>query len=149
MLAALDERADEVISKYMWAAGGAAAINPIPLLDLAGGSAITVKMVLDLAAVYQQQIDADTVVTLLGPTRQEPDRDGRHRGRRARPSSPAIASLMKTVPASARSPAASCKAGPGAGHALDRPRVLRILQQRNAAAAGRPRRTGPPRMGRS
>ena len=33
----------------MWAAGGAAAINPFPLFDLAGGSAITVKMVLDLA----------------------------------------------------------------------------------------------------
>lgn len=66
VLAALDERAREVISKYMWAAGGATALNPIPLLDLAGGSAITVKMVLDLAAVYQQRIDADTVVTLLG-----------------------------------------------------------------------------------
>jgi uncharacterized protein (DUF697 family) len=50
----------------MWAAGGAAAINPFPLLDLAGGSAITVKMVLDLAAVYGQRIDADTIVTLLG-----------------------------------------------------------------------------------
>jgi small GTP-binding protein len=66
VLAALDARADEVISKYMWAAGGATAINPIPFLDLAGGSAITVKMVLDLAAVYQQKIDADTVITLLG-----------------------------------------------------------------------------------
>ena len=66
VLAALDQRADELISKYMWAAGGASAINPIPLLDLAGGTAITVKMVLDLAAVYQQRIDADTVVTLLG-----------------------------------------------------------------------------------
>jgi uncharacterized protein (DUF697 family) len=43
-----------------------AAVNPIPLLDLAGGSAITVKMVLDLAAVYKQPIDADTIVTLLG-----------------------------------------------------------------------------------
>ncbi len=66
VLAALDARANEVINKYMWAAGGAAAINPFPLLDLAGGSAITVKMVLDLAQVYQQKIDADTVVTLLG-----------------------------------------------------------------------------------
>jgi len=66
VLAALDERAEVVVSKYMWAAGGATAINPIPLLDLAGGSAITVKMVLDLAAIYQQRIDADTVVTLLG-----------------------------------------------------------------------------------
>ena len=66
VLAALDERADAVIAKYMWAAGGATAINPIPLLDLAGGTAITVKMVLDLATIYQQRIDADTVVTLLG-----------------------------------------------------------------------------------
>jgi small GTP-binding protein len=66
VLAALDERADEVINKYMWAAGGATAINPFPLLDLAGGSAITVKMVLDLAGVYQQKIDADTIVTLIG-----------------------------------------------------------------------------------
>lgn len=66
VLGVLDERAEEVIQKYMWAAGGAIAVNPFPLLDLAGGSAITVKMVLDLAAVYQQRIDADTVVTLLG-----------------------------------------------------------------------------------
>ncbi|MEX2309705.1 MAG: GTP-binding protein [Pirellulales bacterium] len=66
VLAALDERANEVINKYMWAAGGAVAINPFPLLDLAGGSAVTLKMVLDLAAVYQQRIDADTIVTLLG-----------------------------------------------------------------------------------
>jgi uncharacterized protein len=66
VLAALDERANEVIGKYMWAAGGAAAINPFPLLDLAGGSAITVKMVLDLAHVYSQKIDADTIITLLG-----------------------------------------------------------------------------------
>jgi uncharacterized protein (DUF697 family) len=66
VLAALDARADEIVNKYMWAAGGVAAANPIPLLDLAGGSAITVKMVLDLAAVYKQPIDADTIVTLLG-----------------------------------------------------------------------------------
>ncbi|MCI0334542.1 MAG: GTP-binding protein [Planctomycetes bacterium] len=66
VLAALDERANEVINKYMWAAGGATALNPFPLLDLAGGSAITVKMVLDLAGVYQQKIDADTIITLLG-----------------------------------------------------------------------------------
>jgi len=65
VLATLDAEAENVINKYMWAAGGATAINPIPLLDLAGGSAITVKMVLDLAAVYGQSIDADTVVTML------------------------------------------------------------------------------------
>ena len=64
--ASLDKHANELITKYMWAAGGVAAVNPIPLLDLAGGSAIAVKMVLDLARVYRQTIDADTVVTLLG-----------------------------------------------------------------------------------
>jgi hypothetical protein len=65
VLATLDAQAEELINKYMWAAGGATAINPIPLLDLAGGTAITVKMVLDLAAVYGQKIDADTIVTML------------------------------------------------------------------------------------
>jgi len=63
--AVLDDRAKEIIRKHMWAAGGAAGINPIPLLDIAGGSAITVKMVLELARVYKQPIDADTVVKLL------------------------------------------------------------------------------------
>ncbi len=66
VLATLDARADELVSKYMWAAGGVAAMNPIPLLDLAGGSAITVKMVLDLAAIYKQPVDADAIVQLLG-----------------------------------------------------------------------------------
>ena len=65
VLAALDAEADRVIDRYMWAAGGVAAANPIPLLDLAGGSAVTVKMVLDLASVYKQKIDADAVVELL------------------------------------------------------------------------------------
>jgi uncharacterized protein (DUF697 family)/GTP-binding protein EngB required for normal cell division len=61
----LDERADQIITKYMWAAGGAAGINPIPLLDVAGGSAITLKMILDLARVYRQPIDADMAVKML------------------------------------------------------------------------------------
>lgn len=65
VMVALDEEADRVINRYMWAAGGATAVNPIPLLDLAGGSALTVKMVLDLAGVYKQKIDADTVIEIL------------------------------------------------------------------------------------
>ncbi|MEM9185513.1 MAG: DUF697 domain-containing protein [Planctomycetota bacterium] len=64
VLAALDDEADRVIDRYMWAAGGAGAI-PLPFVDIAGGAAVTVKMVLDLAAVYKQKIDADTVVELL------------------------------------------------------------------------------------
>lgn len=62
----LDRAADEIIHRTMWTAGGAVAVNPVPLLDLAGGSAITVKMVLDLARVYHQEIDTETVVNLLG-----------------------------------------------------------------------------------
>jgi len=63
--AVLDQKAEEIVSRHMWAAGGAVGLNPIPLLDLAGGSAITVKMVLDLAQVYRQSIDTDTVVKML------------------------------------------------------------------------------------
>jgi uncharacterized protein (DUF697 family) len=61
----LDERADQIIGRYMWAAGGAAGVNPFPLLDIAGSSAITLKMVLDLARVYRQPIDADMAVKML------------------------------------------------------------------------------------
>jgi small GTP-binding protein len=63
--AALDRRADQIITRYMWAAGGAAGINPFPLLDLAGGSAITLKMTLELARVYRQPLDADMAAELL------------------------------------------------------------------------------------
>jgi len=49
----------------MWAAGGATAVNPVPLLDFAGGTAIAVKMVLDIADIYKQKIDADTIIEIL------------------------------------------------------------------------------------
>ena len=62
--ATLDKKADEIINSHMWAAGVAGAA-PLPLLDIAGGSAITVKMVLELARVYKQPIDTDTVVKML------------------------------------------------------------------------------------
>jgi uncharacterized protein (DUF697 family) len=61
----LDERADQIITRYMWAAGGAAGVNPLPMLDIAGSSAITLKMVLDLARVYGQPLDADVAVKML------------------------------------------------------------------------------------
>jgi predicted GTPase len=65
VLATLDAEADRIIDRYMWAAGGAAAANPVPLLDLAIGSGILVKMSLDLAAVYKQRVDSETVVEML------------------------------------------------------------------------------------
>ncbi|RIK74611.1 MAG: hypothetical protein DCC67_16395 [Planctomycetota bacterium] len=93
----LDERADQIINRYMWAAGGAAGVNPFPLLDIAGSSAITLKMVLDLARVYRQPLDADMAVKMLaqlsknllamvGATAAAPV------------AASLIASMMKTVP---------------------------------------------------
>jgi uncharacterized protein (DUF697 family) len=49
----------------MWGAGGAAAISPFPLVDLAAGCAISSKMVVDLARIYQQDIDLEAAVSLL------------------------------------------------------------------------------------
>ena len=63
---ALDETAKGIVDKYMWTAGGVAAASPFPIFDLAAGCAVNTKMVMDLAKVYQQSIDLDTVTNLLG-----------------------------------------------------------------------------------
>jgi len=65
VLTALDDEANRVVNRYMWAAAGATGANPVPLLDIAGGTAVTVKMVLDLAAIYKQKIDAETIIEIL------------------------------------------------------------------------------------
>lgn len=65
VLAALDQQAGRVIDRYMWAAAGVTGANPVPLLDIAGGTAVTVKMVLDLADIYKQRIDSETIIELL------------------------------------------------------------------------------------
>jgi hypothetical protein len=62
----LDRRAWEIVDRYTWACGAAAALSPLPLLDLFAGSALTVKMVVDLARVYRQEIDFHVAVDLLG-----------------------------------------------------------------------------------
>ena len=62
---ALDKQAWEVVDRYTWACGAAAALSPLPLLDLFASSAFTVKMVVDLARVYRQEIDFDIAVNLL------------------------------------------------------------------------------------
>jgi len=63
---AVDKRAWQLVDKYTWGAGGAAALSPTPVLDLLAGSAITAKMVVDLAGVYRQDIDFNAAVQLLG-----------------------------------------------------------------------------------
>jgi small GTP-binding protein len=62
---ALDKRAWEIVERYTWGAGAAAAISPLPVIDLIAGSAITAKMVVDLAKVYRQPMDLNSAVTLL------------------------------------------------------------------------------------
>ncbi len=63
---ALDQRAWEIVDKYTWGSAGAAALSPLPVVDLAAGAAISTKMVMDLARVYHQDIDVDVAVNLLG-----------------------------------------------------------------------------------
>ena len=56
----LDRKAWSIVDKYMWGAGGVAALSPFPVVDLIAGSAISTKMIMDLAEVYQQKVDLDT-----------------------------------------------------------------------------------------
>jgi small GTP-binding protein len=56
----LDRNAWAVVDKYMWGAGGIAALSPFPVVDLLAGSAISTKMIVDLADVYQQKVDLQT-----------------------------------------------------------------------------------------
>ena len=81
----------------MWGAGGAAALSPLPLLDLAAGGAVTIKMVVELAKVYRQDVDFDVAVNLLGQL-------GKNLlgilgvGAATPAVTSAVASLLKTVP---------------------------------------------------
>lgn len=63
---ALDATAKKIVDKYMWTSGGVAAASPFPIVDLAAGVAVNTKMVMDLAKVYQQSIDLETVTNLMG-----------------------------------------------------------------------------------
>jgi uncharacterized protein (DUF697 family) len=57
---ALDKKAWGIVDRYMWGAGGVAALSPFPVVDLLAGSAISTKMIMDLADVYRQRIDWQT-----------------------------------------------------------------------------------------
>lgn len=63
---ALDKQAREIVNRYTWACAAAAALSPLPLLDLFTSSALTVKMVIDLSRAYRQPLDSDIAVNLLG-----------------------------------------------------------------------------------
>lgn len=63
--AALETQARELVDRYSWGAGAAAALSPVPVMDLVAGGAITTKMVVDLARIYRQDMDSEAVVNLL------------------------------------------------------------------------------------
>ncbi|HEY2895353.1 MAG TPA: DUF697 domain-containing protein, partial [Pirellulales bacterium] len=93
----LDGRANQIVDRAMWQAGAAAALSPLPAIDLAAGLGITSHMVLQLARVYRQKVDLDTVSRLLAELgKQLVSVAGANV---AAPAAAAgIASLLKTVP---------------------------------------------------
>ncbi|MDP1561935.1 MAG: DUF697 domain-containing protein [Pirellulaceae bacterium] len=64
-VAALDQKAMAIVDSWALGAGTVAAL-PFPIVDIAAGVAINTKMVVDLAKVYDQQIDLSSASLLLG-----------------------------------------------------------------------------------
>jgi len=62
----LDDRATALVDKYMWGAGGLAAVSPWPVVDLFAGCAVSTKMIVDLADIYHQKVDLETAGKWLG-----------------------------------------------------------------------------------
>jgi uncharacterized protein (DUF697 family) len=93
----LDRRAWQMVDMYTWGAGGAAALSPFPLVDLAAGCAISTKMVIDLAHLYGQDMDLKAAANLLGQLGKNLISIlGMHVATPAIAS--AVGSLLKTVP---------------------------------------------------
>ncbi|MEC8390097.1 MAG: DUF697 domain-containing protein [Planctomycetota bacterium] len=61
----LDQKAWKIVDRAMWGAGGAAALSPLPVVDLLAGVTISSKLVVDLAKVYRQDVDLDVAMQLL------------------------------------------------------------------------------------
>ncbi|MEB3174869.1 MAG: DUF697 domain-containing protein, partial [Cyanobacteriota bacterium] len=58
-----------IIEKYQWLAAGAAAVNPLPAVDLLATAAVNAQMALDLGQIYQQKLSrtqAQTLASALG-----------------------------------------------------------------------------------
>ena len=93
----LDRRATEIVDRSMWQAGAAAALSPLPVVDVAAGMGITSHMVLQLARVYRQKIDLDSAGRLISELgKQLVSVAGANVAAPAAAS--AVASLLKTVP---------------------------------------------------
>jgi uncharacterized protein len=93
----LDQRAAQIVDRSMWQAGAAAALSPLPVVDVVAGVGITSHMVLQLARVYRQSIDLDTAGRLLAELgKQLVSVAGANVAGPA--TAAAVASLLKTIP---------------------------------------------------
>jgi small GTP-binding protein len=93
----LDKQAREIVDRSMWQAGAAAALSPLPVIDVVAGAGITSNMVLQLARVYKQKVDLDTIGRLLSEMgKQLLSVAGANVAGPA--AGTAIASMLKTVP---------------------------------------------------
>ncbi|REK12890.1 MAG: DUF697 domain-containing protein [Planctomycetota bacterium] len=61
----LDAQARRIVDASMWQAGAAAALSPLPVVDVAAGLGITSHMVVRMARVYRQKIDLETASRLI------------------------------------------------------------------------------------
>jgi uncharacterized protein (DUF697 family) len=93
----LDKQAAQIVDRSMWQAGAAAALSPLPVVDVVAGIGITSNMVLQLARVYSQKMDLDTASRLIGELgKQLVSVAGANVA--APMAASAIASLLKSVP---------------------------------------------------
>jgi uncharacterized protein len=53
------QQALPIIERYQWIAAGTAALSPLPALDLLGVGVVTVKMVQEIGAIYQQSLSLE------------------------------------------------------------------------------------------
>ena len=66
MQSVLDQRARQLVQRTMWQAGTAAALAPLPIVDVAAALALSTRMVVGLARLYRQPIDWETATRLVG-----------------------------------------------------------------------------------
>lgn len=58
------QQALPIIERYQWIAGSAAALSPLPALDLLGVGVVTVKMVQEIGRLYQQSVSLEQAKTI-------------------------------------------------------------------------------------
>jgi uncharacterized protein len=58
------QQALPIIERYQWIAGSAAALSPLPVLDLLGVGVVTVKMVQEIGTLYQQSVSLEQAKTI-------------------------------------------------------------------------------------